>query len=88
VGSLAGKLAMGTDTFARFVDTITKDFQGMVEQPDSNAEIPDPESEADIHISARNDSGHAPTAEQIQRCLNSTQFLLIKVQITAFGLVK
>lgn len=64
---------MGTDTFARSVD------DGIVEVPDTDGLIPDPENEADIHLSARNDHGQAPSSEQVQRCLNSTQFLLIKV---------
>lgn len=53
---------------------------GEVEQPDVGVAIPDPENEADIHLSARTDNGQAPSAEQVQRCLNRTQFLLIKVQ--------
>lgn len=88
VGSLASKLVMGTDTFAKSVDTISGEFQGLVEAPDVDTVIPDPENEADIHLSARNDHGQAPTPEQVQRCLNSTQFLLIKVLLLSATLCR
>ena len=81
MGSLAGKLVVDTDTFATSVSTITKDYRGgTLEQPEYDVAIPDPENEADIHLSARNDHGQAPSPEQVQRCLNSTQFYLIKVR--------
>lgn len=75
--NFAAKLAVNTDEFAKSVGTITKTFRGVVEAPDPDAAIPDPENEADIHLSARQDG--TPTEAQVQRSLSSTQFFLIKV---------
>jgi hypothetical protein len=78
--SLASKLVMDTETFSKSVDTISPDAPtGFVEPVDEDAQLPDPENEADIHFCARNIKVAGATPEQIETTLSQAQYILVQV---------
>lgn len=78
--SLASKLVMDTETFSKSIDTISPDAPtGFVEPLEEDAQLPDPENEADIYYSARNDTLAQATPDQIERMLSQAVFILVQV---------